>query len=433
MLIKNITYIDEEYQVQEQQNIVVDGTKIVYIGKEIPIGYKGEVYDGNNKIAAPGFFNIHCHAPMTLIRGYGEGLPLHRWLTERMFPFEALLNAKDIYWGAMLGIAEMIASGAVSITDMYFEMEGMCQAIEESGFKANLSHGCSTGVESKAGFQSVNGYKGIHYLMDYIKSSGHDRIKADASIHAEYTANDYLIRDIAEFAKANQLGIHLHLSETKQEHLGAKERRDGLSAAAWFNQNGVFDVPVTAAHCVWVDEADMDLMAQKGVTAVHCSSSNLKLGSGIAPLQKFIQKGIRVGIGTDGAASNNNLNMLEEVNLASILQKGAANDPLFMGTAQTFQLACKNGAASQGRKDCGSIKVGNRADIVIYDMDRPNMLPVFDAAANLLYAASSQDIVLSMIDGKVVYQNGEYKTIDIEKVKFHAKRIAKEKLEILNK
>ncbi|MFV0350781.1 MAG: amidohydrolase [Oscillospiraceae bacterium] len=430
MLFRDIAIADQNFAAQTHMNILTKGNRIVYIGKDPVLDYSGPVYDGKNKIAMPGFFNVHCHASMTLLRGYGEGLPLHRWLTERMFPFEALLTPEDIYWGATLGIAEMIRSGAVSFTDMYMEMDGMCRAVEESGIRANLSHGCSSTPETR--FTDVNGYKGLQYLMDYTKSCGHDRIIGDASIHAEYTSSDALVEDIAAFAKQNGLRMHLHLSETKKEHDEAKQRRGGLTAGQWFEQRGVFEVPVTAAHCVWIEDADISILARNGATAVHCPSSNLKLGSGIAPLKCFLDAGVRVAIGTDGAASNNNLNCLEEVNLASLLQKGSSMDPLFMGTAQTLQLACQNGAYSQGRADCGSLKEGNRADIVVYDLDKPHMQPVFEPIANVLYAAQADDIVLTMIDGKEVYRDGEFKTIDIEKTKHHAAQIAQNKLRILN-
>lgn len=427
MLFKNITVIDENYEAQEHLNVVTEGKKITYIGKEMPENYNGEIYDGNNKVAMPGFFNIHCHVPMTLIRGYGEGLPLHRWLTERMFPFEALLTPEDMYWGSLLGMAEMIASGAVSFTDMYMEMDGISKAVEEAGMKANLSHGCSA-FSDDVHFTDINGYKGIHYLMDYVKNANHDRIMGDASLHAEYTSTETLVREIAEFAKENHLHMHTHISETQKEHNECKQRRGGLTPIQFFNKCGVFDVPATAAHCVWIEGEDFDIMAQKGVTACHCPSSNLKLGSGIAPVKKMLEKGIRVGIGTDGAASNNNLNSLEEVNLASILQKGANNDPLFLGPKQLLELACRNGALSQGRADCGSIKVGNRADIVIYDLDKPHLQPVFDVLSNIMYSAQSNDICLSMIDGNIVYKNGVFTGIDLEKVMFHANRIKEEKL-----
>lgn len=427
MLFKNITVVDDAYEAKESMYLETKDEKIVYLGEQPPKDYKGEVYDGKNKVAMPGFFNVHCHIPMTLIRGYGEGLPLDRWLHERMFPFEALLTTDDMYWGAMLGAMELIRTGGVSITDMYMEMPGIVRAVEESGLKANLSHGCSA-FDDQTTFRDVNGYKGLQYLRDYQKSASHDRIRGDASLHAEYTSTESFVREIAAFCKDAGLRMHTHISETRKEHEECKGRRGGLTPTQFFNRCGVFDSPTTAAHCVFIEGEDFDILAEKGVTAVHCPSSNLKLGSGIAPVRAMLDKGIRVGIGTDGAASNNNLNVLEEVNLASLLQKGACNDPLFMGPKQLLEMACRNGARSQGREDCGSIKVGNRADIVVYDLNKPHLQPVFDVMSNLIYSAQGEDVCLSMIDGRVVYQDGEFPGIDKERVYHEVNRIKAEKL-----
>lgn len=431
MLLKNICIIDENYNAKRNMNIIVEGSVISYIDENIPENYTGEIYDGNGKIAAPALFNIHCHSPMGLLRGYGEGLPLQSWLFDKMFPFEALLTAEDVYWGSLLGIAEMIKSGACSFTDMYFFMNDIAKAVDESGFKANLSHGTSCAGQSDAKLKDTNGYNGTVSLMKYVSSLSHDRIIADMSLHAEYTCGDTLCREAADFAKENNLRMHIHLSETKKEHDEAKTRRK-MTATQWFKSHGVFDVPTTAAHCVWIEDSDMDILAKNKVTVAHCPSSNLKLGSGIAPIKSMIQHGINVGIGTDGAASNNNLNVLEEVNLAAIVQKGVNHDPLFLSTSDVFKLACKNGAASQGRANCGAIKVGNRADIVVFDTKSSNMLPVIDPASNILYSAQDSNIVMNMVDGKVLYKNGEFTTIDIEKVYYHAEKIVAQKLKALN-
>lgn len=426
MLFKDITLIDEHYKALPHANILVEDGRIAAITAEPPADYTGEVYDGQNKIAAPGFYNVHCHVPMSLVRGYGEGLPLHRWLTERMFPYEALLSEEDVYWGALLGISEMLASGAASFTDMYFHMAHVARAVTESGIKANLCHGASAAGGEDCAYKETPGYDATLALMEASRHTG-GRILADAGLHAEYTSGPRLCREVADFAREHNLRVHLHLSETQKEHEEAKVRR-GMTAAKWFAENGLFDMPVNAAHCVWVEPEDIALIAERGVTAVHCPSSNLKLGSGIAPLKEMRAAGVRVGVGTDGAASNNNLNVLEEVNLAALVQKGVRMDPLFLSMEDIFGMACQNGALAQGRADCGAIKVGNKADIVVYDTDAPHMLPVIDAASNVLYSAQQGDIVLNMVDGKVVYKNGQYPFIDMEKVKYHARRIAGEKL-----
>ena len=442
-LFRNITLIDEGYEAREGMNIVVENGRISYIGEQEPQGsgqgsglasgpaggqaFEGEIYDGRGKVALPGFFNTHSHVPMTLIRGYGEGLSLHDWLFTRMFPFEALLTDEDCYWGSLLGIAEMLASGTVSFTDMYMHEPGIVRAVSESGMKANLAHGYST-RRNEERFAGSTACEGTRFLIGAAKGIPEGRLVADASVHAEYTFGDARIgTEIAEFCESEGLRMHIHLSETKDEHEQAKARR-GMTPTAFFDSCGLFSVPTTAAHCVWIDEGDIDILAERGVTVAHCPSSNMKLGSGVAPVAKLLEKGIRVSIGTDGAASNNNLNALEEANLAALLQKGTTGDPLILGPRQLLELACRNGALSQGRTDCGSIAVGNRADIVVYDLDAPHLQPVYDVLSNILFAAGAGDIVMTMIDGRVLYSNGEYTTIDIERVMRESRRIRDEKL-----
>ncbi|MEG2915775.1 MAG: amidohydrolase [Oscillospiraceae bacterium] len=432
MLFKNITVVGENYEVFKNANLLVEGEKIIYIGNEMPKDYEGEIFDGENKIAMPGYYNLHSHVPMTLIRGYGEGLPLKRWLEERMFPFEDLMSADDMYWGSMLGIAEMLASGAVSFNDMYMETQAITKSVEETGIKANIARAC-TSFSDDVHFQDVDEWEAIHFLQDYMKNSSSNRIIGECSIHAEYTSKETLVREVAEYSAKNGLNMHIHLSETQNEHKECKTRHMGMTPTEWFDYCGVFNSPTIAAHCVCVEERDMEILAKHKVTVAHCPSSNLKLGSGIAPIKEMIEKGIRVGIGTDGAASNNNLNMHEEVNLASILHKGVNKNSEDFGPQKMLKMACEDAAAAQGRNDCGVLKVGNKADIVVFDLNKPHLCPVYDALATIMYSANASDICLTMVDGKVLYKNGVYTTIDIEKVLFNANRIRDEKLAILNK
>lgn len=426
-LFKDIGVVGEDYGYREGMNILVEEGRIARIGSEAPAGFSGEVYDGRGKVAMPGFFNTHSHVPMTLIRGYGEGLSLHDWLFTRMFPFEALLTDEDCYWGSLLGIAEMLASGTVSFTDMYMHTPGIAKAVLESGIKANLSHGYSTRPGS-GGFADSPAWAGTRFLIGAARKDGSGRLVADASIHAEYTFGEGKIAtEIADFCRMEGLRMQVHLSETKEEHEACKARR-GMTPAAFFDAFGLFSLPTTAAHCVWIEDGDFDILASRGVTVAHCPSSNMKLGSGVAPVAKMMANGIMVGIGTDGAASNNNLNALEEANLAALIQKGTTGDPLVLGPRDLLELACRNGAFSQGRMDCGAIALGNRADIVVYDLEAPHLQPVYDVLSNLLFSAGAGDIVLTMVDGKVLYRDGEFTTIDIGRVMAETRRIRDEKL-----
>lgn len=432
MLFQNIALLDQTYALRMHQYVATQGKTITYIGDQPPDSYDGEMYDGQNKIMLPGFFNLHCHIPMTLIRGYGEGLPLHRWLQERMLPFESLMNAEDMYWGAMLGMAEMLRSGAVSFTDMYMKVEGILRAVDQAGMKANLCN-AAIGFDDDARFVGSGEWKDTRTIREFAKTAGHDRILPEVGLHAEYTTRERMVRDVAEFAAAKNLRIQLHLSETRSEHEECKQRHAGKTPTQWFAHCGALDVPVTAAHAVHVEEEDLAILAEKGVTVAHCPSSNLKLGSGIARIDRMIEKGVAVGIGTDGAASNNNLNMLEEITLASMLQKGISGNPVVFGPAQMLEMACKAGAHAQGRADCGVLRTGYRADLIVIDLHKPHLQPVFDPLANVFYSAQAEDVCLTMVDGKVLYRDGAYTTIDIEQVLFHAARIKQEKLVQLNK
>jgi 5-methylthioadenosine/S-adenosylhomocysteine deaminase len=421
MLFKDITILDDNLNVQTGMNLVTSEDKITYIGKDLPDNYEGDIYNGKNKVILPGFFNTHCHIPMTLLRGYGEGLPLQKWLFEKMFPFEAKLTSKDCYWGSMLGAMEMIKSGVVSYTDMYFNIEDIVLATKESGLKANISHGTS-GSGEVLKFKDSASYKDTQRMIEMLKLEKNDAIKIDMGLHAEYTSDESMVRQVAEYAKENNLIVHTHVSETQSEHQNAKEKH-GLSPLGYLEKCGLLENPLIAAHCVWIEDEDFNIIKRNKVTPIHCISSNLKLGSGFAPIKKMMDMGIQIGIGTDGASSNNNLNMLEEIHLASLVNKGVNKDPIFMAPKEIIKLSTLNGALSQGRMDTGSIKVGNKADIIVFDMDKGHLQPVFDVLANIVYSASADDICLTMIDGKVVYKDGEFANIDSEKVIFESNKI----------
>jgi 5-methylthioadenosine/S-adenosylhomocysteine deaminase len=412
MLFKDVFYADENFEPKTGSVLVID-TKIAWVGEGVPEGYLGKIYDGRGKVLLPGFYNTHCHVPMVLLRGLGEGLPLDRWLSEAVFPFEAKLTPEDMYWATLLGVSEMIRSGIVSFTDMYFHTAYIARAVDEAGVKMNSCNPMMAfGPED---YRASRAYRDCESMRKRAATLRHGRIIADAGIHGEYTSYPEIVSDVAAYAKENNMRMQLHLSETQKEHEGCRARH-GVTPAAYFERLGVFDIPTTAAHCVWVEDEDIEILRAKGVTAAHNPSSNLKLGSGIAPVWKMHQAGVNVSIGTDGASSNNNLNGLEEINLACFLHRGINRDPACMDIATTLKMACENGAKSQGRDDCGSIKAGNRADLVMFNMDAPHLQPIANPIANVLYAAQASDVCLTMVDGKVLYRYGEFLTIDIERV-----------------
>lgn len=436
MLFNNITVFNSDGEILPRHFVLIEGEKISYLGKQDPrelpefqgLDETVELYDGSEKLMIPGFVNAHCHIPMTLLRGYGEGLSLHEWLSQRIYPFEAHMTEDDMYWGSLLGIAEMLQSGVTSFNDMYMRIEGVGRAVLDSGIKANLSNALTGGPGDKFKLSSTHREtENVLALRDYTGG----RIRVDVSLHAEYTSTQSLVRELVDYAKSRNLRMQVHLSETMKEHEECKDRHQGKTPTEYLAELGLFDVPTTAAHGVYLEDSDLKILNDYEVTLCHCPSSNLKLGSGIARLRSWKEHGIRTTIGTDGASSNNNLNMLEEITLASYVQKGIEHDPLFLSTAELLKIASFNGAQSQGRGDTGNLAVGMAADLVLIDFSAPHMQPIYDLTDNLFTTAQSSDVALTMVNGKVLYRSGSWPTLDIEQIIWQARKIRDEKLELV--
>lgn len=419
MLFKNISYLNTDFDLQENQYIGVKDGKIAYIGDACPEEDFGEVYDGANKVLLPGFYNSHAHSPMTLLRGWAENLPLQRWLEERVFPFEDQIHGEDAYWGTLLSIAEMLKCGTVSFTDMYFFSDNVAKAVGDSGMKCNFGRAITSFTDCD--IHEIESFKESERIIKEWNGAFDGRLKIDMSLHAEYTNRRTVMEQFAEIVKAHGLHAHIHLSETEKENRECVERH-GMSPTALFNACGVFDVPTTAAHCVWLSDADREILKAKDVTVATCPASNLKLGSGICDVQALLDKGIRVAIGTDSVSSNNNLDMVREMYLCALLPKGIKHRPEIVSEKEVLKMATLNGAIAQGRMDSGKIEVGARADLAVVSLDAPHMYPATDVLCNIVYAGSGADVVLTMVDGKVVYADGEYKTFDIERVKFEVQK-----------
>ncbi|MDP4108735.1 MAG: amidohydrolase [Bacillota bacterium] len=420
MIFKDIAVINGEFKVLENMCVGVKDDKIAYIGSKMPEWDDADIYDGRGKLLLSGFFNAHAHTPMTLLRGYGENLALMDWLNTRIFPFEAKLNGKDIYYAMLLGIAESLRFGIVSTTDMYFFGEDMARAVIESGAKNNLSLGITNFGDED--LYDLKNYKEGKSLFENYHNAGGGRLKIDMCMHAEYTSSEKVVKQMAEHCRSLGANMHVHISETREEHEGCKARHGGLTPAGYFDSLGLFDSKTTAAHCIWLEDDDFRIFSEKGVTAATCPKSNLKLASGICNVPRLIESGINVALGTDGVSSNNNLNMLEEMKFFALIHKEQWNDPRIITPEQTLYAATKAGALSQGREDTGSLKTGMKADLIAVDITSPYMKPSHSLLNNLIYSASGSDVSLTMADGKVLYKDGEYKTIDIEKVIFETEK-----------
>lgn len=417
MLFKDIDLLDENLDYKAHQWVGVKDGRIDYIGDKAPADADayGEAYDGAGRLLLPAFYNAHAHAPMTLLRGFAENLPLQAWLETKCWPFEGKMTPEDNYWGTLLACAEMARYGCVSFSDMYYCTDERVRAVDEAGMKMNV-------CESELFFEAkpFADYAIAAKMEDYIKKyhgALDGRILVDYNIHAEYTSNEQTCCDIAEVAKAAGLRMHLHLSETKSEHEECKQRHGGMTPAAYFASIGVFDVPTIAAHCVWCNDDDLAIMKEHGVFAALNPASNMKLGSGFAPVTKMLERGVNVCLGTDGMASNNNHDMFQDMYLMALLSKGYLNDPTAVTPQQALSAATRGGALAQGREDCGQVKVGMKADLAVVDTTGPSWHPMTDPLMNVVYAGHGSDVVLTMCDGKVVYRDGVWPGIDIERAK----------------
>lgn len=423
MLFKNITILDENFDTRDNMYVGIKGETIDYIDNVEPKEDYGDSYDGKGKLLMSGFFNSHAHTPMTLMRGYGENMSLQDWLNKRIFPFEGKLDGESVYAGMLLGIAESLRFGIVSTTDMYYFCDDMARAILETGVKNNMGRGV-TNFSEDGDINELPGFQETKHLFETYHNEGNGRLKVDVSLHGEYTSNPKTARHLAEYMKSVGANMHVHVSETEFEHEECKKRH-GLTPVQYLSKHGVFDTKATAAHCVWVEGEDFDILAEKGVTVASNPISNLKLASGVCNVPLLLKKGVNVAIGTDSVASNNSLNMIEEMKVFAIANKGKQFDPTLITPVETLRAATLSGAIGQGREDCGKLAVGFKADLIVMDLSQPNMRPVHNLANNLVYSASGSDVLLTMVDGKVLYQNGEYLTIDVEKAVFEAEKSVK--------
>ena len=417
ILIQNVTAVllDESRTVLPNAFVAVEGSQISYVGTKRPAGPFGQVIDGAGKVLMPGFVNAHTHVPMTLMRGYGGGCDLHTWLHQYIFPTEAKWDDRAIRAATALGLAEMIASGVTCIADMYMNNEAIIQEVLSAGISANI---CCGATQFTDGFDPETHHDCVvqRQLTERWHGAGEGQIAIDGSIHGEYTSRPALWKDMGAWARENNLGMHVHVSETRSEHRECQERW-GKTPIQVLDEYGVWDCGrALAAHCVYTTPEDWVIMKEKYISCVHNPWSNLKLGSGIAPLKGLRQAGVNVALGTDGVSSNNCTDFFGDLKLAAILQNGVRHDPMALTAWDALEMATVNGGKALGRKT-GRIEKGYDADLILLDAEAVNLIPCHDAANNLAYAAHGSNVVMNMARGKVIYKNGEFLTIDIERVK----------------
>ena len=416
ILIHNCTaaLMDEAGTVLPGAFVAVEGSKITYVGQTRPQGEFAEEIDGKGDVLMPGFVNAHTHVPMTAMRGYGDGNNLQDWLHNYIFPVEARWDDRAIRCCTDLGLAEMIASGVTCIADMYGHSPAIAQEVAAAGISANLSVG---GVQFTDDFNpdTHNDCKVQRELTERWHGYNDGQILVDASVHGEYTSHHQLWQWMADYAREHGLGMHVHISETRSEHAECLARH-GKTPIQILNDYGVWDTRAIAAHCVYTTPEDWAVMAGKGVSAVHNPMSNLKLGSGIAPVPAMKKAGVNVCLGTDGVSSNNCTDFFGDLKIAAILHNGAGCDPLALLPIDALRMATANGGRALGRRT-GVIAQGYTADLILVDFSRLNLTPCHSVLSNLAYAAHGCDVRMNMARGKVIYQDGDFLTIDIDRVK----------------
>lgn len=423
MFFKDITILNDNFEIEEHMNVETVGEKITYVGKEA-IESKEEVFDGKNALLMPGFVNAHAHSPMTLLRGYGENMVLQDWLFKKIFPFEDHLTNEAVYNGTMLAYAESLRFGIVSTSDMYYFLDDMLAAVKDSGVKANVCRSVSS-FETE-NLDQVLKEKEVARVYEQYHNTLDGRAKIDLSIHSEYTNSEEVVRALTEYGKTIGARMQVHVSETKAEHEECKQRHNGMTPVEYFEHCGLLDLPTTAAHCVWVEGDDFDILKAKNVTVASNPVSNAKLASGVCNVPELLKRGINVAIGTDSVASNNSLNFVEEIKAFAVASKVKQLNPTVVSPKEALYAATRAGALSQGREDCGLLKEGFRADLIVMDLSVPYMHPIHDLKNNLVYSASGADVRMTMVDGKVLYKDGEYKTIDVEKAIYGTEKATKE-------
>lgn len=418
MLIKNVG-LYRGGKVEEGKNILIEGTRIRSFPEDVEGISSDEVIDGKGMLALPGLINTHTHVAMTLFRSYADDLALMDWLQNMIWPAEAHLDDDIVYWGSMLAFAEMIRGGTTAFCDMYMFMESCAKAAEKAGIRGNIARGLAgvTPNGEKALEENIRLYQDWNNACD-------GRIRVMLGPHAPYTCPPEYLKKVRDASEKYGIPIHIHLAETKGEVETCIEKF-GITPIALMNQIGLFDRPTLAAHCVHVNEEDIQIMAEKHVCVAHNPGSNLKLASGIAPVPKMRSAGITVGLGTDGASSNNKLDMFAEMRLAALIHKAATLDPFAVKADEAMQMGTVDGAKCLGYDDLGALDEGKLADIILIDRSGYHWKPRFNSISLAVYAGNSMDVDTVIVNGRLLMRGKELLTIDKEQLDFETERVTK--------
>lgn len=425
ILIKNaqVLVFEGEKAVVKKADIGIEGSRIVQIG-EVKADFDAQrVIDASNMLAMPGLINTHTHLSMNLFRNYADDMPLWDWLTKKIWPLEEKLTAEAVYWGSTLGIAELIKSGVTGFLDMYFFAEETIKVVLDTGIRAYIARGLTDEEEGKEAHLEET----RELYQKYHEKEG--RIKIFAGPHAPYTCSPRYLEKVRALSDELGIGIHIHLSETQKE-VDESIEKWGKTPIKHVYDLGIFERPTIAAHCVHVNDNDIEILANCKVSVAHNPTSNLKLASGFAPIEKMLKANVNVALGTDGASSNNNLNMFEEMHLASIINKCVNSDATSVPAEAVIKMATINGAKALGvEKELGSIKVGKKADIILIDLNKPHLCPLHNPLSAICYSAQGSDVHTVIVDGNILMENYELKTIDVEKAMYKTAECSRKLIE----
>ena len=404
-----IITMNKDRAILKNFSIAIEDGRIVEIGKKIK-GDADFVIDAKRKIVMPGLVNAHTHLAMTLFRGVADDIELMAWLQKEIWPVEAKLEPKHVYAGALLGCLEMLYSGTTCFNDMYFFMEETARSVEETGIRAVLSYPLiDLGDEAKGKEMLKEGEK---LVRKYRKN---DLITPFFGPHAPYTCSEELLLGAKELADKYNTGVHIHVAETEREVKTFVEQKK-LRPFEYLEKIGFLGENVIAAHATFSSKKEREIIKKRGVKIAHNPVCNMKLASGVAPVPEYLDMGICVALGTDGAASNNSLDMFEDMKICSLVHKLKKRDPRVMPAPKVLEMATLNGALSLGLKDIGSIEVGKKADIITINLRSPNLTPLTNPVSHLVYAAQGKDVCDVIINGKVVVHDRRVRGLDEEDV-----------------
>ncbi|MCH5171920.1 MAG: amidohydrolase [Erysipelotrichales bacterium] len=401
-----ILTLDNTFDILDGELVVKDNL-IEYVGDKAPSGDYDQIIDCNKNLLMPGFKNAHTHSAMTFVRSYADDLPLHDWLFDKIFPMEEKLTSEDIYELSKLAIAEYVTSGITANFDMYMEPRSFAKASVDTGFRTVVL-GCVNNFTESVQIMREN-YEYLNNLSDLISYR--------LGFHAEYTTDENILIELSKLANELHEPVFTHSSETKDEVEGCKARHNGLTPTEYFEKLGLYNYGGGGYHLVEMSDHDIEIFKNRKLYAITCPGSNTKLASGIADIKKFLDNKIPVAIGTDGPASNNALDMFKEMYLVTGLQKIKHEDASCCDALDVLYMATVNGARAMGLENADVLRKGKFADIIMIDLHQPNMQPINNIAKNIVYSGSKQNVKMTMINGKILYENGNfYLGEDIEEI-----------------